>query len=232
MIALVTDVHYRMTPALIRALGRQGVVVYTCGCGDTYSETIAAAGHTWGEWVVVEEASYEAAGSQTRTCGCGETETALIPQLVHEHSFGEWSVTAVATYEAAGLETRTCECGETENREIPQLVKEPSDEIDAELFATVQKVVELIDALPTEIIAQNQAENVEEALEWLDETVESDAFPAEIYQLLDWEKVVAVSDALDAWYGLDHSPAVYGTVTDATKAVVGDRVTVLFQHRG
>lgn len=30
MIALVTDVHYRMTPALIRALGRQGVVVYTC----------------------------------------------------------------------------------------------------------------------------------------------------------------------------------------------------------
>ena len=30
MIALVTDVHYRMTPALIRALGRQGVTVYTC----------------------------------------------------------------------------------------------------------------------------------------------------------------------------------------------------------
>lgn len=30
MIALVTDVHYRMAPALIRALGQQGVAVYTC----------------------------------------------------------------------------------------------------------------------------------------------------------------------------------------------------------
>lgn len=30
MIALVTDVHYRMTPALIRALGQRGIPVYTC----------------------------------------------------------------------------------------------------------------------------------------------------------------------------------------------------------
>ncbi|MBQ8894979.1 MAG: ATP-grasp domain-containing protein [Clostridia bacterium] len=30
MIALVTDVHYRMTPAMVRVLGRQGIPVYTC----------------------------------------------------------------------------------------------------------------------------------------------------------------------------------------------------------
>ena len=103
-----------------------GVVVYTCGCGNTYSETIAATGHTWGEWAIVEEASYEAAGSQTRTCACGASETAQIPQLVHEHSFGEWSVITEATYEAPGSQSRTCACGASETAEIPQLVHEHS----------------------------------------------------------------------------------------------------------
>lgn len=104
-----------------------GVVVYTCGCGDTYSETIAATGHTWGEWAIVEEASYEAAGSQTRTCACGASETAEIPQLVHEHSFGDWSVVTEATYEAPGAQVRTCECGTSETEAIPQLVKEKAE---------------------------------------------------------------------------------------------------------
>lgn len=105
---------------------QDGSVVYTCACGDTYTETIPATGeHAWGDWTVTAEATYEAAGLETRACGCGATEEREIPQLVaaHEHAWGDWTVAAEATYEAAGLETRTCECGETENREIPQLVK-------------------------------------------------------------------------------------------------------------
>ncbi len=117
---------------------QDGSVVYTCACGDTYTETIPATGeHAWGDWTVTAEATYEAAGLETRACGCGATEEREIPQLVaaHEHAWGEWTVAAEATYEAAGLETRTCECGETENREIPQLVK-----VKAELSGNTRKL--------------------------------------------------------------------------------------------
>ncbi|MDO4620814.1 MAG: S-layer homology domain-containing protein, partial [Lachnospiraceae bacterium] len=45
-------------------------------------EEIAAFGHTWGEWEVTEEATYEASGTRTRICEtCKETETEEIPQL-------------------------------------------------------------------------------------------------------------------------------------------------------
>lgn len=117
---------------------QDGSVVYTCACGDTYTETIPATGeHAWGDWTVTAEATYEAAGLETRACGCGATEEREIPQLVaaHEHAWGDWTVAAEATYEAAGLETRTCECGETENREIPQLVK-----VKAELSGNTRKL--------------------------------------------------------------------------------------------
>lgn len=109
---------------------QDGSVVYTCACGDTYTETIPATGeHAWGDWTVTAEATYEAAGLETRACGCGATEEREIPQLVaaHEHAWGDWTVAAEATYEAAGLETRACQCGATENREIPQLVKEKAE---------------------------------------------------------------------------------------------------------
>lgn len=120
-----------------------GSVVYTCACGDTYTETISAAGHTWGDWTVTAEATYEAAGSQTRVCACGAEDTEAIPQLVaepepseepeesqepeHEHVWGDWTVVTEATYEAAGSKTRACDCGETETEEIPQLVKEKEE---------------------------------------------------------------------------------------------------------
>ncbi len=59
-------------------------------CGETVKqgETIAAKGHTWGEWKVTKAATTSAEGEQTRTCSvCGETETHKIPKLDVKNPF-------------------------------------------------------------------------------------------------------------------------------------------------
>ena len=60
----------------------EGKTVYTCDCSDTYTETIAATGHTWGEWVETTAPTTTSTGVETRTCSaCGATETQDIPIL-------------------------------------------------------------------------------------------------------------------------------------------------------
>ena len=57
-----------------------GSVVYTCICGDNYSEIIPAKGHAWGEWRIIKEATALENGEERRTCAnCGETESNIIP---------------------------------------------------------------------------------------------------------------------------------------------------------
>lgn len=53
-----------------------GVTTFTCTCGDTYTEVIAATDHTWGSWDVETYALLGKPGTEKRTCSaCGETET-------------------------------------------------------------------------------------------------------------------------------------------------------------
>ena len=51
-----------------------GVKVYTCECGDTFTEAIEATGHhQWSEWTVIKEASYTEEGEEGTYCIiCGE----------------------------------------------------------------------------------------------------------------------------------------------------------------
>lgn len=60
-----------------------GYTTYKCSCGATYNDNYtSASGHSWGEWVTTSEATYDAEGQQTRTCGtCGATENQSIPKL-------------------------------------------------------------------------------------------------------------------------------------------------------
>lgn len=60
-----------------------GYTTYKCSCGATYNDNYtSASGHSWGEWVTTSEATYDAEGQQTRTCGtCGATESQSIPKL-------------------------------------------------------------------------------------------------------------------------------------------------------
>ena len=64
-----------------------GVKTYTCGCGASYTETIAAFGHNYGNYAYNNDATYEADGTETRTCSsCGniDTRTASGTKLVQE----------------------------------------------------------------------------------------------------------------------------------------------------
>ncbi len=58
-----------------------GVTTYTCECGDTYTEEIAALGHAEGEWETTRDATMLSDGEKVKKCSvCGEVlETVVIP---------------------------------------------------------------------------------------------------------------------------------------------------------
>lgn len=60
-----------------------GYTVYSCSCGASYTgDTTSATGHSWSDWVVTKEATTEAEGEETRTCGtCGAKETRTTDKL-------------------------------------------------------------------------------------------------------------------------------------------------------
>ena len=58
----------------------QGYTTYTCGCGDSYvGDYIDATGHSFGDWVIVKEATVMGEGLKERNCECGKKETEVIP---------------------------------------------------------------------------------------------------------------------------------------------------------
>lgn len=61
-----------------------GVRTYTCSCGSSYTETIAATGnHVWNGGMVTTEPTHTTDGVKTYTCsGCESTYTESIPKLV------------------------------------------------------------------------------------------------------------------------------------------------------
>ena len=68
--------------------GADGTKTFTCSCGDTYTEKIAATGHKWSEWKQTTAPSYTAKGEETRTCGsCSATEKRDVAQLTLDNIF-------------------------------------------------------------------------------------------------------------------------------------------------
>lgn len=63
-----------------------GYTLHTCSCGKSYQDSeTTALGHSWGEWIINQEATTSAEGEQTRTCSrCGSTETQVIAKLEAE----------------------------------------------------------------------------------------------------------------------------------------------------
>ena len=67
------------TPATCTTDGSRTLVCSRCD--DTYTETIDALGHSWGDWVTVTEATTNAEGLKKRTCSvCGTEDTEVIPK--------------------------------------------------------------------------------------------------------------------------------------------------------
>ncbi len=60
----------------------EGVITYTCTCGDNYTETIPKVDHSWGTWTETKAPTTTTVGEKTRSCTvCKATETQEIPML-------------------------------------------------------------------------------------------------------------------------------------------------------
>ena len=61
-----------------------GSIVYTCLCGDTYTEILYATGHNWGDWRITKQPTFTDEGEERRYCqndGCEAYESNVLPVL-------------------------------------------------------------------------------------------------------------------------------------------------------
>ena len=94
-----------------------GTTTYTCSvCGDTYTETAPATGHSYNSVVTAPTCTDE--GYTTHTCStCGDTYTdSTVPALGHDYV----ETVSSATCTTDGAATYTCShCGDTYTKAIP-----------------------------------------------------------------------------------------------------------------
>ena len=94
--ATISATHsYTSTITTAATCTNAGVKTYTCGCGYSYTESIAASGHT--------TVNGGTSGAHTKCGVCGST-------ISSEHSYTN-KVTTAATCTATGIRTYTCGCG-------------------------------------------------------------------------------------------------------------------------
>ncbi len=62
--------------------GKAGIKTFTCACGASYTEAVAALSHSWGDWATVIAPTADAAGAAKRTCKtCGKEEEKALSKL-------------------------------------------------------------------------------------------------------------------------------------------------------
>ena len=99
-----------------------GVMTYTCTCGDSYTEVIAKLDHSYDTGTTTTVPTCTEDGTKTYTCtACGETYTEAIAAL--GHVWKAWEVVKEATETEDGLQRRSCRrgCGAVEEEIIPAL---------------------------------------------------------------------------------------------------------------
>lgn len=92
-----------------------GVKTYSCSCGDSYTESISATGHSFGDWVTVKEPTTTATGKAERTCSkCSSKEERVLDKVAgsHQHSYTA-TENPKATCTTAGVITYSCSCGDS-----------------------------------------------------------------------------------------------------------------------
>ena len=74
-----------------------GVVTFTCECGDSYTEPVYAVGHVYENYVYNEDATYLADGTETSVCnGCELTDTRTAEGTKLEYTYTDMSATKYA----------------------------------------------------------------------------------------------------------------------------------------
>lgn len=91
----LAHVHsYTETITTPPACTTDGVKMFSCSCGSSYTEAVPATGHIWGDYAYNNDATTESDGTKTRCCTvCGERETVTaegtrknLPSWYDEHS--------------------------------------------------------------------------------------------------------------------------------------------------
>lgn len=88
-------------------------------CGDTYTETIPATGHSFGEWTVVESPTCTEGGVEQRACAaCGYTESRGMDAAGHDWA-AEYTVDRAATCTEDGSRSIHCaNCDAVKDAEV------------------------------------------------------------------------------------------------------------------
>ncbi len=94
-----------------------GVKTFTCSCGHSYTEVIAATGHHYNSSVTTNP-TCTSNGVKTFTCSCGHSYTEAIAATGHSYSS---SVTTEPSCFTAGVRTYTCGCGSSYTEAIAAL---------------------------------------------------------------------------------------------------------------
>lgn len=97
----------------------EGVMTYTCECGDTYTESFPALGHQYGS-EITKEATCVEEGEETFTCSlCGDTYVERLAMT--DHTAGKEEILKEASCTETGEKAVYCvDCGaELSTEEIP-----------------------------------------------------------------------------------------------------------------
>lgn len=94
---------------------------YTCSCGDSYTDTIPAKGHTFGEWDTVTAPTSDSTGLAMRNCtSCGKEETKVLDKLPPQHVHSYCVIERVdSSCESDGYVKKECSCGDIKTETIP-----------------------------------------------------------------------------------------------------------------
>ena len=109
----------------------EGVKTFRCSCGDSYTETIPAAGHIFGAYVYNNDATEAADGTETAVCticGAKDTRTAAGTKIAHVHNYTA-VVTKASTCAEEGVKTYTCSCGSSYTEAVPVIAHSFGDYI-------------------------------------------------------------------------------------------------------
>lgn len=98
-----------------------GIMKYTCSCGDSYTDTIPAKGHTFGEWDTVTAPTSDSTGLAMRNCtSCGKEETKVLDKLPPQHVHSYCVIERVdSSCESDGYVKKECSCGDIKTETIP-----------------------------------------------------------------------------------------------------------------
>ncbi len=113
--------NYEITSSVEPTCTEEGSNIYTCECGETYTETIEALGHDYVLTDTIEPTCGEE-GSKEYTCSrCDATYTETL-EATGEHTWDSGEVTKPATCTEAGETTYTCTtCESTKTEPIEAL---------------------------------------------------------------------------------------------------------------